>query len=112
MAAFVKSLPAGETLETSQQGDTIVLSSSGDPFPRLLAGLFGVSDKGGEEAVPVLAALMGIYDVGASVTRMRSDNLLIHVNPGGAAAEMSPGSDVARWLFDDDLLISSALGLL
>ena len=112
VAALVKSLPAGETLEISQDGETTVLSSASDPFPRLLGGLLGVSDKGGEDAVPVLAALMGIYDLGASVTRMRADHLLIHIRPGGAAAEMSPGSDVARWLFDDDLLISSALGLL
>ena len=112
VAAFVASLPAGESLEVSQDGDNISLSSGKDPFPRLLAGLLGVNGKGGEEAVPVLAALMGIYDAGASVTRMRGEKLSIHVRPGGAAAEMSPGSDVARWLFDDDLLISSALGLL
>jgi two-component system, probable response regulator PhcQ len=55
---------------------------------------------------------MGVYDLGASVTRLRSDSLSIQVREGGAAAESSPGSDVGRWLFDDDLLISSALGLL
>ena len=112
VAAFVKALPAVETLETVQEGDNIVLKASNDPFPRLLAGLLGVSDRGGEEAIPVLAALMGIYDLGASVTRARGEHLVIQVKPGGAAAEMSPGSDVSRWLFDDDLLISSALGLL
>ena len=112
VAALVKSLPAGESLDVSQQGDDIILTSATDPFPRLLAGLLGVSGRGGEEAVPVLAALMGIYDAGASVTRNRSETLSIQVRPGGAAAEASPGADVARWLFDDDLLISSALGLL
>lgn len=111
VAAFVNALPA-ESLETSKDGDTIVLKSSNDPFPRLLAGLLGVSDRGGEEAIPVLAALMGVYDSGASVARVRGDNLTLQVKPGGAAAEMSSGSDVSRWLFDDDLLISSALGLL
>ena len=112
VAAFVKSLPAGESLETTGEGGNFMLGSTSDPFPRLLAGMLGVGGKGGEEAVPVLAALMGIYDLGASVTRLRSDNLSIQVREGGAAAEMSQGSDVARWLFDDDLLISSALGLL
>jgi len=112
VAAFVNSLPAGETLDSSTDGEGVILSSSSDPFPRLLAGLLGVSGKGGEEAIPVLAALMGVYDAGASVTRLRADNLSIQVKPGGAAAEVSPGSDVSRWLFDDDLLISSALGLL
>jgi two-component system, probable response regulator PhcQ len=37
---------------------------------------------------------------------------MLHVRPNGAAEENSAGSDVSRWLFDDDLLISSALGLL
>lgn len=109
---FVKSLPAGESLQSSADGEGFSLTSGTDPFPRLLAGLLGVSGKGGEEAVPVLAALMGIYDLGASVVRMRSETLSIQVRAGGAAAEGSPGADVARWLFDDDLLISSALGLL
>jgi len=112
VAAFVKSLPAGESLESGAEGDIIHLKSASDPFPRLLAGLLGVSGRGGEEAIPVLAAIMGIYDLGASVVRMRSDALSIQVRPNAAAAENPPGSDVARWLFDDDLLISSALGLL
>jgi len=112
VAAFVKALPAVESLETVQEGDSTILKSSNDPFPRLLAGLLGLSDKGGEEAIPVLAALMGIYDLGAAVIRQRAENLTIQIKPGGAAAEATPGSDVSRWLFDDDLLISSALGLL
>jgi FixJ family two-component response regulator len=112
VAAFIQSLPEGSTLEATADGDNTLLNSAADPFPRLLAGLLGVSGKGGEEAVPALAALMGIYDAGASVTRLRSDGLSIQVRPGGAATEAAPGSDVARWLFDDDLLISSALGLL
>ncbi|WP_367874873.1 response regulator [Luteolibacter sp. Populi] len=112
VAAFAKSLPDGQVLDLAQDGDNFTLGAASDPFPRLLAGLLGVSGKGGDEAIPALAALFGIYDLGASVTRLRSDSLAIQVRPGGAAAEMSPGSDVGRWLFDDDLLISSALGLL
>ncbi|WP_052573223.1 response regulator [Haloferula sp. BvORR071] len=112
VAAFAKSLPEGQVLDIAPDGENFTLGSASDPFPRLLAGLLGVSGKGGEDAVPVLAALMGIYDLNASVTRLRSDSLSIQVRPGGAAAETSPGSDIARWLFDDDLLISSALGLL
>ncbi|MCW1884740.1 response regulator [Luteolibacter flavescens] len=112
VAAFAKSLPAGDTLEVTAEGDGFRLTGATDAFPRLLAGLFGVGRQGGDEAVPVLAALMGIYDAGASVGRQRGDALVIDVRPGGAAAESTAGSDVARWLFDDDLLISSALGLL
>ncbi len=113
VAAFAKSLPAGEELAVSRDGDNFILTSAGDPFPRLLGNLLGVGGNGGEEeAVRALAALMGVYDAGASVARTRADGLAIQVRPGGAAQEASPGSDVARWLFDDDLLISSALGLL
>ncbi len=110
--AFAQSLPAGETLEVAADGDGFRLGSDGDAFPRLLAGLLGLSRQGGEEAVPVLAALMGVYDAGGSVARQRGDSLTLQVRANGAAEEKSAGSDVGRWLFDDDLLISSALGLL
>ncbi len=112
VSAFAKSLPAGEELTVSRDGEDFILSATGDPFPRLLAGLLGVSGKEGEQAIPALAALMGVYDAGASAARSRGEGLSIRIHPGGAAQEASPGSDVARWLFDDDLLISSALGLL
>lgn len=110
--AFAQSLPAGESLEVAADGDGFRLSAASDAFPRLLAGLLGMSRQGGEEAVPVLAALMGIYDAGGAVARQRGDSLVLQVRANGAAAESSAGSDVGRWLFDDDLLISSALGLL
>lgn len=112
VAAFAKSLPGGQTLSVAQEGENFSLTATSDPFPVLLAGLLGVSGKAGEDALPVIAALMGIYDAGACLVRQRSDSLSLLVRPGGAATESSPGSDVARWLFDDDLLISSALGLL
>jgi two-component system probable response regulator PhcQ len=108
--AFAASLPA--SLEVAATGDGFRLSATEDPFPRLLAGLLGLTKQSGEEAVPVLAALLGIYDAGASVVRLRGESPVFEVRAGGAAAENSPGTDVARWLFDDDLLISSALGLL
>lgn len=110
--AFSKSLPDGQTMTVSNEGDAIRLTCDKDLFPELLGGLLGVSGGEAEDALPVLASLMGIYDTGASVVRLRSEGLALEVRAGGAAAEDSPGSDVARWLFDDDLLISSALGLL
>ncbi|MCW1926482.1 response regulator [Luteolibacter arcticus] len=110
--ALAQSLTGGEALEVTADGDGFVLKSASDAFPRLLAGLLGLSRQGGEEAVPVLAALIGVYDAGGSVARQRGESLLLQVRANGAAEESSPGSDVGRWLFDDDLLISSALGLL
>ena len=110
--ALAQSLPAGEILQVEPNGDGFRLSGGTDAFPRLLAGLLGLTRLGGEEAVPVLAALMGVYDAGAAVIRQRGDALALEVRANGASAENSAGSDVGRWLFDDDLLISSALGLL
>jgi FixJ family two-component response regulator len=112
VAAFAKSLPDGRSLTVAQEGENFILTADADPFPQLLATVLGIGGKGGEEALPALAALMGIYDAGGSLLRQRSDALSLQVRAGGAASESSPGSDVARWLFDDDLLISSALGLL
>src|SRR5690606_26790746 len=57
VGAFVRSLPEGDSLEAAPNGANFTLGSAADPFPRLLAGLLGVSGKGGEEAIPVLAAL-------------------------------------------------------
>jgi two-component system probable response regulator PhcQ len=109
--ALAASLPA--SLAVAAEGDGFRLTAAAeDPFPRLLAGLLGVSRQGGEEAVPALAALMGIYDLGAAVSRQPGGAPVFLVRAGAASAESSPGSQVARWLFDDDLLISSALGLL
>lgn len=112
VAAFANALPAGQSLTVTQQGEHFGLTADADPFPQLLASLLGIGTKGGEDALPALAALMGIYDAGASVVRQRSESLSLQVRAGGATEESSPGSSVARWLFDDDLLISSALGLL
>ncbi|WP_193212465.1 response regulator [Luteolibacter marinus] len=109
--AFAKSLPDGAA-EIVPDGDGFRLSSGTDPFPRLLAGLLGIGGVAGDEALTVIAALMGVYDAGGSVGRLRAEGLVMEVHKDGAALEESPGSDVARWLFDDDLLISSALGLL
>ncbi len=108
-AAFAKATGA----ELSPEGEGFRLSAAADPFPAWLAGLFGVQGGGGEEAIPVLAALMGVYDAGGTAKRVRGDQtLVVEIRPGAADSDSAPGSDVARWLFDDDLLISSALGLL
>lgn len=109
VAALAKSVGATAVAE----GDGFRITAAEDRFPALLAGLMGVQSKGGEDAVPALVALMGVYDAGGSVTRLRgTEALTLEVKAGGAAAEAGAGADVARWLFDDDLLISSALGLL
>ncbi len=108
-AAFANAAGA----ELTPEGDGFRLSAAADSFPAWLAGLLGVQGSGGGEAIPVLAALMGVYDAGGTVKRVRGDQpLVVEIRPGTAGSDTAPGSDVARWLFDDDLLISSALGLL
>lgn len=108
-AAF--SAAAGTSLEPAGEG--FRLTSSSDPFPAWLGGLLGVEGTGGEDAIPVLAALIGVYDAGGTVRRLRGDQgLAVEIVPATEEEVSDPGSDVGRWLFDDDLLISSALGLL
>jgi len=47
------------------------------------------------------------------VRRLRGDKaLVVELSEARPREEGEPGAEVARWLFDDDLLISSALGLL
>lgn len=108
-AAFAAA--AGAVLEPAGEGFRLV--SAADPFPAWLGGLLGVVGTGGEEAIPVLAALIGVYDAGGIARRVRGDQgLVIEILPAPAGDSSAPGSEVGRWLFDDDLLISSALGLL
>ena len=104
-------IAAGAVLESAGEGFRLV--SAADPFPAWLGGLLGVVGTGGEEAIPVLAALMGVYDAGGVARRVRGDQgLVIEIVPAPDGDASAPGSEVGRWLFDDDLLISSALGLL
>ena len=109
---FVASLPSGDGSDLAAETGGFRLRLAGDPFPRLLGGLLGFGGDGGVDAIPVLAALMGIYETGASVRRLGGNALEIEIREGGAVNHGSPGSDVARWLIEDDSLISSALGLL
>jgi hypothetical protein len=61
----------------------------------------------------VLAAFMAVYDAGGMVRRIRSEGLTLDVSQSGTPAKpSSPGAETAKWLIDDDLLISAALGLL
>ncbi len=91
------------------------LSAAFDPTPNLLDALLGRNDEtdAGEKAVAVLAAFMAVHDAGGVVRRIRGEGLTLDITQSTAPAKPSaPGAETAKWLIDDDLLISAALGLL
>lgn len=90
-------------------------SSSSDPTPSLLDALLGRSEDAAltKSAVRVLASFMAVYDAGGMIRRIRGEGLTLDVSQSGSPAKpSSPGAETAKWLIDDDLLISAALGLL
>lgn len=107
---------AGATdLTTSHVDSATRLTSPEDPTSKLLGALLGRSDdpKLTKAAVRVLAAYMAVYDAGGIIRRNRGDGLSLDVSQSTTPAkESSPGTEVAKWLIDDDLLISAALGLI
>ena len=116
-AALVAEITAaGATgLVSSSDGSSTRLTSTVDPTPALLDTLLGRSDDATltQSAVHVLAAFMAVYDAGGITRRVRGQGLILDVAQSTAPAKTSsPGAEAAKWLIDDDLLISAALGLL
>ncbi len=107
---------AGATgISSNVNGTMTRLSSEVDPTPVLLDALFGRTDDTGisSSAIRVLAAYMAVYDAGGVIRRVRGVGLTLDI----AVLQTPPtpssvGGEVAKWLIDDDLLISAALGLL
>jgi CheY-like chemotaxis protein len=102
-------------LATQQTDPTTRLASPVDPTPGLLDALLGRTDDAAltQAAVRVLAAYMAIYDAGGVIRRIRGEGLTLDVSLSTAPPRTStPGAEAAKWLIDDDLLISAALGLL
>jgi two-component system probable response regulator PhcQ len=107
---------AGATgVSPEANGAVTRLASAIDPTPTLLDALFGRNDEAAvsDSAVRVLASYMAIYDAGGIVRRVRGQGLTLDVSQAAAPVTSSTvGGQVAKWLIDDDLLISAALGLL
>jgi hypothetical protein len=87
---------------------------TGDPFPKLLGHLLGRDDGADAAATArVLAAMMAFYHGGGRLTRQRSESgCALKAAAGRGPGAASPGDEAARWLFDDEMLLSTALGLL
>ncbi len=107
---------AGATGVSCGLNDTATrISSLSDPTPTLLDALLGRNDDATVTAASVnlLAAFMAVYDAGGIVRRIRGEGLTLDVIESTAPPRVStPGAEAAKWLIDDDLLISAALGLL
>jgi len=116
-AELAKALADGgaENLATSTVADSTRLNAARDPLPRYLAALLGRNENETvtRHAVQVLAAFIAVYDAGGLIRRIRGEGLTLDVSQNTAPAkESQPGMETAKWLIDDDLLISAALGLL
>jgi hypothetical protein len=116
-AALTQQLAAAGAagIAAAPTGSATRLASSSDPTPALLDALLGRSDDPAhtQAAVNVLSAFMAIYDASGVVRRIRGEGLTLDVSVSTAAPKPSnPGGEAAKWLIDDDLLISAALGLL
>ncbi len=115
--AFAAELDAaGATgISSAANGTATRLSASADPAPALLDALLGRNDDAAttQASVKVLAAFIAIYDAGGVIRRIRGEGLTFDVTESTAPVKPSnPGGEAAKWLIDDDLLISAALGLL
>lgn len=117
ITALSQALSAGgaEGVETAEAGLATRITAKSDPTPGMTDALLGRTEDPAvvASAVATLAAYMAIYDAGGVVRRVRGEGLTVDVTESTApAAATSPGSETAKWLIDDDLLISAALGLL
>jgi len=96
-------------------GPVTRLSSSIDPTPTLLDALLGRTDEpeSVEKSVGALAAFMSVYDAGGVIRRIRGEGLTLDVTPSSDPVGASnPGAETAKWLIDDEILISAAVGQL
>ncbi len=113
LAGQLSSAGAGDA--TLTPGTAIRLTFPSDPLPALLDTLLGRSDDVDDtrSAVRVLSAFMAVYDSNGVIRRVRGEGLTLDVTESQVpATSSSPGAEAAKWLFDDDMLISAALGLL
>jgi CheY-like chemotaxis protein len=116
-AALASALAAaGVTgISSAANGSATRLSGAVDSTPVLLDALFGRNEDAtvSEASVKVLAAFMAVYDAGGVARRVRGEGLILDVTESSLPAKASdPGTQTAKWLIDDDLLVSAALGLI
>ncbi len=102
-------------IASAPNGSSTRLSGSVDPTPTLLDAMLGRNDDPAttRASVGVLAAFIAVYDAGGVIRRVRGEGFTLDITESTAPPKDSnPGTEAAKWLIDDDLLISAALGLL
>ncbi len=115
--ALVKALEASGAngVASGANGASVRIAAKSDPLPELLDALLGRNEESaiGNAAVGVLTAFMAIYDANGVIRRVRGEGLTLDITESSSPAKPStPGAEAAKWLMDDDMLISAALGLL
>lgn len=97
--------------------DASELQADTDPTPALLQVILGNENtpKSAANAMSAMAAVMAIYDSGATITRKHAATLQVSIAPRTEQrrnAASTPGSEAAKWLIEDEFLVSAALGIL
>ncbi len=114
LAAQLTAAGAEDVLVGAPELATRVQAKS-DPTAKSLDALLGRTEDSDviASAVRILAAYMAVYDAGGIIRRIRGEGLTLDVTEATTPAPArTPGAETAKWLIDDDLLISAALGLL
>jgi two-component system probable response regulator PhcQ len=93
------------------------IQADSDPTPVLLDAILGNegSSETASHAMGALAAMIAVYDCDLTLSRKRGVAFQVLIEPRIAKPNDSPstpGSDAAKWLIDDELLVSAALGIL
>jgi CheY-like chemotaxis protein len=117
VASLIRALEAAGAAGISgvPNGASIRISCPVDPTPVLLEALLGTNDEPGVTgaAVKVLCAFMAVHDANGVIRRIRGEGLTLDVTVSTApSGTTTPGAETAKWLIDDDLLISAAQRLL
>ncbi|MBC7978986.1 MAG: response regulator [Armatimonadetes bacterium] len=111
------SLRAAGASNVSSNDEKTELKADTDPTPSMLQAILGNEStlETSRHAMATLAAIMSIYDAGYTVSRKRAATLQLSISPRmmkETDSELTSGSLVAKWLIEDELLVSAALGIL
>jgi CheY-like chemotaxis protein len=106
----------GATMSPTETG-SLEIRADKDPTPNMLDSLLGseTDNEGSLNAIAALSCLMAVYDAGYQVSRRRSTTLVIEILESPkrkGSTDQSPGLQAAKWLFEDELLVAAALGIL
>lgn len=112
--ALSKALGDARASGVALSDDRTMLRADTDPSPALLAAILG-NDSDPEtsgHAISVMAAVMAVYDAGQKISRKRAATLQLEFTERTKEDSTSPGTQTAKWLIEDELLVSAALGIL